>query len=77
MPDLDGFEVCRRIRSNPRLAAMAILAVTGFGHAGTEAEIRAAGADDYLEKPFDLSLMQARVRDLLGWPGRAARSASP
>jgi excisionase family DNA binding protein len=66
MPDLDGLEVCRRVRADPVLSGTRILAVTGYGDEATEAAARAAGADDLLDKPIDLSVLRARVVALAG-----------
>lgn len=61
----DGLEVCRRIKTNPRLEHVPVLILTGE----TELESRLAGfdagADDYLAKPFDPRELLARVRAML------------
>jgi excisionase family DNA binding protein len=73
MPDLDGLQVCRRIRSDPLLRETRILAVTGYGDEDTETAARAAGADEFLEKPIDLRALRARIAELLGRRARDAR----
>ena len=65
MRELDGLAVCRRIRLDPVLRTMRILAITGYGDEYTEAAARAAGADDFLEKPVGLAELQQRVARLL------------
>jgi signal transduction histidine kinase len=64
MPDMDGFEVCRRIRANPATALLPVVMVTGAGPQervkGIEAE-----ADDFFVKPGDRHELLARVRSLL------------
>ena len=65
MPRLDGLQVCRRIRMNPVLRRTRILAITGYADGDTAAGARAAGADDFLEKPIDLGELRARVARLL------------
>ena len=51
LPGIDGIEICRRIKSNPATADTAVVFLTGMATQSTEAEARAAGADDYLVKP--------------------------
>src|SRR5689334_22459195 len=63
LPDVDGVDVCRRARSaHPRLA---ILMLTARSSELDEVLGLDAGADDYLTKPFSLSILSARVRALL------------
>ena len=63
LPGADGLEACRQIRA--RLGrSVAILMVSARGRAGV-IECLAAGADDYLGKPFDVNELEARVRTLL------------
>jgi DNA-binding response OmpR family regulator len=52
MPGLDGLEVCRRLRSEPRLAGTSIIMLTAAAQAADAARGLAAGADHYLTKPF-------------------------
>jgi len=63
LPDIDGVEVCRAARADhPRLA---ILMLTARSSELDEVLGLDAGADDYLTKPFSLSVLSARVRSLL------------
>jgi excisionase family DNA binding protein len=68
MPRLDGFEVCRRLRLGPSTRGIRILAISAGVEEGIRERILAEGADDFLEKPFDLSEFRARVRTLLPGP---------
>lgn len=53
MPGLDGYEVCRRMRTDPRLASTPIIFLTAKTQGYERREGLAAGATDYLTKPFD------------------------
>jgi DNA-binding response OmpR family regulator len=65
MPEMDGVEVCRRIRGNPALARIPILFLTAKGRASDVAHGLDVGGDDYLIKPYDVVELPARVRALL------------
>lgn len=66
MPGLDGFEVCRRLKANPRTAALPVLLVTALAHREQRLEGIAAGANDYLTKPIDTADLVLRVRNAIG-----------
>lgn len=53
MPGLDGYEVCRRLRDDPRLAQTPVVFLTAKTQGYERREGLAAGATDYLSKPFD------------------------
>jgi DNA-binding response OmpR family regulator len=61
----NGFEVCRQIKQTPQFAHMPVLILTGQGAIDDRIEGFAAGANDYLAKPFDARELIARVRALL------------
>jgi two-component system OmpR family response regulator len=63
LPDVDGFEVCRRLRANDRWAP--VLMLTARDRVPDTVSGLDAGADDYLTKPFSFSELFARVRALL------------
>jgi len=65
MPELDGIEVCRRIRADPFLAKLPILFLTAKGRPSDIAQGLDAGGDDFLTKPFEVLELPARVRALL------------
>jgi signal transduction histidine kinase len=64
MPELDGYEVCRRLRADSRSAFLPIVMITS---SDTEVRVNAleAGADDFVMKPFDQQELLARVRSLV------------
>lgn len=65
LPLMDGYEVARRIRAEPALAAVPIIAVTSFALAGDEGRAREAGCDAYVSKPFSPRELLKLVRRLL------------
>jgi len=65
MPEMDGFEVCRRIKANPSTALLPVIMVTALSDQSDRVAGLEAGADDFLTKPVgDLALF-ARPRSLL------------
>jgi CheY-like chemotaxis protein len=65
MPKLDGLAVMRKIRENPRLALLPVLAVTAYAMQGDREKILAAGFDGYLSKPIDPTILQQELQRLL------------
>lgn len=65
MPGMDGFEVCRRIKSNPRCAHIPIVMVTALSDSVNKVRGLEAGADDFLTKPVNDVALMARVRSLV------------
>jgi DNA-binding response OmpR family regulator len=66
LPKLNGFEVCRRIRAEPRWAKLKILMLTARGRDQEVEKGLGLGADAYVTKPFSTRDLVARVRALLG-----------
>ena len=62
MPGIDGHETCRRIRSNPASRGIQVLMVSGRSSREEQTRAYAAGADDYLVKPFDPHGLCSRIR---------------
>ena len=65
MPGMSGFEVCRNVKRNPFTARIPVLMLTAQSEVESKIEGFAAGADDYLAKPFDPRELRARVSALL------------
>jgi pilus assembly protein CpaE len=65
MPDMNGYEVCQKLRSNPRFARLPILMLTGADTLEEKVKGFEAGIDDYLVKPFQPVEFQARVKSLI------------
>jgi DNA-binding response OmpR family regulator len=66
MPGLDGYEVTRELRRQERTGDMPIILLTARAQEADIARGMAAGADDYVRKPFDAKDLKARVQRLLG-----------
>ena len=65
MPDMDGFEVCRRLKSNPVTQHIPVVMVTALDQASDRVRGLDAGADDFLTKPTSDLVLIARVRSLV------------
>ncbi|MDP8221971.1 MAG: PleD family two-component system response regulator [Candidatus Lernaella stagnicola] len=65
MPKLSGFDVCRRLKSADETTFIPIVLVTVRDDTQSKLEGFAAGADDYITKPFDIEELSARVKSLL------------
>ena len=65
MPGMDGFEVCRRIKANPKIAHVPVVMVTALDQPSDRVAGLDAGADDFLTKPVDDAALFARVRSLV------------
>ena len=77
MPEMDGIEVCRRLRAAPATAAIPILFITARGSIESKIEGFDAGADDYLVKPFSMQELRLRVRALLRRASRDLDGVAP
>ena len=77
LPDLDGFEVCRRLRENQATSNIPILMLTAKDDVKDRVQGLNIGADDYLTKPFSLAELVARVRALLRRQQRVIEAGGP
>src|SRR5437016_4006589 len=64
MPGMDGFEVCRRLKTNPTTAHLPVVIVTALDQPADRLRGLEAGADDFLTKPIDEVALVARLRSL-------------
>lgn len=65
MPDMDGFEVCRRIRLHPVLAEVPIIMLTAIDDKESRLHGLEIGADDFITKPFDHVELRSRIRTIV------------
>jgi DNA-binding response OmpR family regulator len=65
MPEMSGYEVCRKIRENPDAGILPIIMVTALDPAEERIKGLEAGADDFLTKPINQAELLARVKSLL------------
>src|SRR6516164_2162261 len=66
LPQMDGYEATRRIKSNPEMKEIPVIAVTSYALAGDDAKALAAGCIAYVSKPFSPRASLAKVREYLG-----------
>ncbi len=65
LPGLDGYEATRRIKANPALQQIPIIAVTSYALSGDDVKAREAGCDAYVTKPFSPRALLAKIREYL------------
>ena len=65
MPEMDGFEACRRIRENPETRYLPVVMVTALQETADRVQALEAGADDFLTKPVEETEVVARVHSLV------------
>ncbi len=73
MPGMDGYAVCRRVKTDPRFASIPVILLTAKGQEGDRDRGLAAGATEFMSKPYSPSELLQRVREILseGEAGRA------
>jgi putative two-component system response regulator len=65
MPEMDGFEVCRRLKAEGETRLLPVVFITGLDSRESRLQGLEAGATEFLTKPFDLSELEVRVRNLV------------
>lgn len=62
LPKLDGYEVARRLKGDPRTQNVPIIAITALARPADRMRALDAGCDDYVDKPFDLESLEQKIR---------------
>jgi len=65
MPEMDGFEVCKRIKTDPKTKMIPVIIVTALSEKQHRIKAMEVGADDFISKPVDRIELQIRVKSLL------------
>jgi two-component system, cell cycle response regulator DivK len=65
LPGIDGYEVTRRIKANPALRQIPVIAVTSYALSGDDVKALEAGCDAYVTKPFDPAELLEKIRQFL------------
>jgi CheY-like chemotaxis protein len=65
MPNMDGREVCKRLRASDAFSTLPIIAFTANAIGNVEEQVRAAGCNCYVAKPFAVDDLLARIKSLL------------
>lgn len=68
MPGIDGFAVCKSIKTSPDTRHAKVLVVTAYGTDENVRRLRDLGAEDFLDKPFDGTALTRKVQKLIGEP---------
>lgn len=74
LPDINGKEVCQRVRSDAALDDVRIICISGMVEQDKVADLKAAGANDFMQKPFSVEKLLERVCELLELETATARS---
>ncbi|HXB96812.1 MAG TPA: response regulator [bacterium] len=72
LPDLNGLELARRLKADPRSAAIPVVAVTAYAMSGDKGRALSAGCDAYVSKPIDTRALPSLLRSLLQPGGTGA-----
>ncbi len=72
LPDINGKEVCQRVRNDPTMKSVKIICISGMVEQNKIADLRAAGADDFMNKPFAVDALVERGCQMLEMEGTSA-----
>ncbi len=72
LPDINGKEVCQRVRNDPTMKTVKIICISGMVEQNKIADLRAAGADDFMNKPFAVDALVERGCQMLEMEGKSA-----
>jgi CheY-like chemotaxis protein len=70
LPEIDGWELTRRLKADPATSAIPVIAITAYGKAGDERKAKQAGFVEFLAKPVSTRDLPGIVRRHLAWPAR-------
>src|SRR5690606_7265883 len=65
MPNMDGFELCRLLKSTFETSHIPVILLTALNEKSKQLEGLGLGADDYLTKPFDMTLLNQRIANII------------
>ena len=66
LPDINGNVVCETVRSKPDMADTKIIVISGMIDDAEVTRVKAAGADEFVQKPFDIETLVDRISELVG-----------
>jgi CheY-like chemotaxis protein len=72
MPKMSGFEVCKRLKSDPKTRDITIIMVTALNEMSDQERAAECGTDDYISKPIDNNALIQQVRNVLAGKARAS-----
>ncbi len=65
LPDINGKEVCQRVRSDPTMDDVKIICISGMVEQDKVTDLKKSGANDFLQKPFEVETLIDRICQLL------------
>ncbi|HYD78960.1 MAG TPA: response regulator [Paucimonas sp.] len=78
LPKMDGYEIVRRLKTDPKLAGVPVVAVTALAMVGDQEKLLNAGFDSYIGKPIDPEAFVGQIEKLLGIaPAANGRQGAP
>jgi DNA-binding response OmpR family regulator len=77
MPEMDGYEVCRKVRKDEEVRQIPILVVSAAGGTEVAKRVFEAGADEHITKPFDQQDVLYRINYLLDRREKLSRAGKP